>query len=113
MFYGFYDPTYILVIIGVILSLVASARVRSTLQNIHGYGVTPDYEPKSLREYFVGQESMMFRLSMFTDSLATIMIPERKFSDYLIPYTEAIRLRYRSCIMNADMRYSIRMHIYR
>lgn len=30
MFYGFYDPTYILVIIGVILSLAASARVRST-----------------------------------------------------------------------------------
>ena len=29
-FYMFYDPTYFLVLIGVILSLIASARVKST-----------------------------------------------------------------------------------
>jgi len=29
-FYMFYDPTYFLVLIGVVLSLLASARVKST-----------------------------------------------------------------------------------
>ena len=30
MFYGFYDPTYILVVIGLAICLLASAKMRST-----------------------------------------------------------------------------------
>ena len=30
MFYGFYDPTYILVVIGLVICLLASAKMRST-----------------------------------------------------------------------------------
>lgn len=32
-FYGFYDPTIILVLIGAVISMIASARVQSTFQN--------------------------------------------------------------------------------
>ncbi len=39
MFYYYYDWTYILVLIGVVLSLLASAKVKSTLQDILMYAV--------------------------------------------------------------------------
>lgn len=41
MFYG-YDPTYILVIIGAILSMIASSFVRAPTVNIQGYRAVPE-----------------------------------------------------------------------
>ena len=34
-YYGFYDPTYILVLIGALLSILASSKVKSTYQKYH------------------------------------------------------------------------------
>ena len=50
-FYMYYDPTYILVLIGVVLSLLASAKVKTTFAKYSNYrnsnGMTDHYDPRS------------------------------------------------------------------
>ena len=55
MYYGgyygaFWDPTYILVVIGMIICLLASARVKSTYA---GLAALPQPRTSSFRKYFI------------------------------------------------------------
>lgn len=60
--YGYYfDPTYILLVIGMVLSLAASAKVKGTLQSTAKSTVLPGLQGQRLHNRFCAwQESRMF-----------------------------------------------------
>ena len=68
MFYYYYDWTYILVLIGVVLSLLASAKVKSTFarySNVRSYsGMTEGMRQK---RFCIGTAFMMYRSSIFQE----------------------------------------------
>ena len=95
MFYG-YDPTYILVIIGAILSMIASSFVQSTYS-----------------KFCRCPESVMCASSTCPESLRIIMIRPKRWSAYRTVYMEALLLLQSAWQrMNADMWYSITKDIF-
>lgn len=60
--YGYYfDPTYILLVIGMVLSLAASAKVKGTLRSTAKSTVLPVLQERRLHSRFcIWQESQMF-----------------------------------------------------
>ena len=61
-YYGMYwDPTYILVIIGMVICLLASARVKSTYAKFNRVRS----RQKRQRKSFMEQEFMMWRFDIF------------------------------------------------
>ena len=108
MFYG-YDPTYILVIIGAILSMIASSFVQSTYSK---------YSRVQSRTGMTGAQAAQRILQMCAsstcpESLRIIMIRPKRWSAYRTVYMEALLLLQSAWQrMNADMWYSITKDIF-
>ena len=65
-YYGMYwDPTYILVIIGMVICLLASARVKSTYAKFNRVRIRELLRQKRQRKSFMEQEFMMWRFDIF------------------------------------------------
>lgn len=79
-YFYYYDPTYILVFIGVILSLLASAKVKSTFSkysNVRSMSGMTGAE--AAQKIFIGPVYMMWGLSVYKVILLIITIPEKRF----------------------------------
>ena len=106
--YGYYfDPTYILVLIGVVISMIASARVKSTFQK---------YSRVRSRTNMTGAQAAQRVLNSAGIHDVTIRHVSGDLTDHYDPRNKTCQIRYMVLHlwqqlewqrMNADMQYSI------
>lgn len=113
MFYG-YDPTYILVIIGAILSMIASSFVQSTYSKYSRVQSRTGMTGAQAAQRILQMSGISdVRIEHVSGKLTDHYDPSKRWSAYRTVYMEALLLLQSAWQrMNADMWYSITKDIF-